>query len=1697
MRYQNTFFKFNQLISMKQSTLFLLILFILCLDLNTNGQDIQLTNQVETEFVISQNDYSGLSFSSTLSDVSFFNIKTNIGNFQQMNVEGYGHSMETGHPELPVLKKLIEVPLTSNISVKIINNDFDEYDLATFGISNKIIPAQPSVSKSIDDPTSIEFVIDQSVYDINEFIGSELVKVIQLGTMRGVDIARIEIAPIQYNPVTNKIRVYHDIKAEITFNGNPAETIEKKRDLFSPHFEGVYNFLANYKQAGPVDLIDDEPVTYLIVADPMFESALQPFIDWKVKKGFYVVEAYTDDPSVGTTTTSIHNYLQSFYNSPPAGYNPQSFVLFVGDIAQIPVYSGSAGSHYSDLYYCDYTGDIYPECYYGRFSAENVAELQPQIDKTLEYEQYLMPDPTFLDEVVMVAGADAAYGELYGNGQINYGTTYYFNAAHGLLSHTYLQPEPGGGNYGTNIRQNVSDGVSYANYTAHCSSSGWADPSFNTGHVSSMTNTNEYPLMVGNCCLSNKFDVNDCFGEELLMAQDKGAIGYIGGSNNTYWDEDFWWGVGYEAIVTQYPVYNAANLGSYDRTFHDHGELVEEWFVTQGQMVSAGNLAITQSGSSRETYYWEIYHLMGDPSLMVYFSQAPITNATYAGLMPLGSTTFNVNTEPYAYIAISKDGLLHGTALADATGAAIITLNPINTPGIADIVITRQNGQPFMGTITVASPSGPFMNLSSFDIDDSAGNNNGEADYDESISLDVTLENMGSDTGTNLTATLTTADPNVIVTDASHAWPDVAAGGTSLQAGAFSFDVSDDIPDQTLVSFNLEITDETEIWSSTINITINAPFLEVGNLLIDDNIGGNGNGQLDPGETADLIIPVLNNGNSTSLPGMGALSSISSWITINSSSSPISPISSGSSYNAVFNISCSASAPIGTAVDFNFICTAGNYTCATIFYESIGLVVEDWESGDMLKFPWATAGNTVWSVNGSDVYEGSYSAQSGTITHSQVSELSVTLQVSTNDDISFYRKVSSESNYDYLQFWVDGTMIDQWAGEVAWGQVSFPITAGAHTFKWVYDKDGSVNSGSDCAWIDYIIFPPIETPTPNISVDQSLIVYGDVIIGQSVTKIFTISNIGTLPLTGSIETPLAFSVSEVAKSNYKEESKNIINFSIPSNSSQEFNMTFAPLNTQCYSANTYIYSNDPDQAIFNLGVTGCGILGPNLIYDPASFEVTLPVDGITSELLNLTNNGDVQADYSAQVVYAGSSKAVENVYPISSNYNTGTTDGTTKTQTSLIRGWDDEDGWFKFDVSSIPVGATINSIELYGYVNTTYYPYWSATSLPMDPVASTATEIKNWVETNSAIGSAYYYGNELNTFPTGWHNWMLSAQANTDLAAALINGWFAIGMDSRDNSASYYIVFDGWNEANPPYLVVDYSYVPPYSWLTLEGGNAVTGSLLVNEHASINVGFDADGLSEGVYYADIYLSSNDPDEPLVLIPVELTVTDELIVDISVMLEGPFNGSSMSTDLAALPDFPTNQPFGVAPWNYYGFESISGVPASTIVDWVLIELRDATAAGLADESTIIAQQAALLLNDGNIISTDGSDLAFAISPVNSLYAVVHNHNHLSIMSAFAMTEAGGNYSYDFTTALTQAYGDGDAHKQIAPGLWGMIAGDANCDGGISPLDLSAGWDMDAGKSGYQACDFNFDGQVDNKDKDDYWLPNDGSSCQVPE
>ncbi len=228
--------------------------------------------------------------------------------------------------------------------------------------------------------------------------------------------------------------------------------------------------------------------------------------------------------------------------------------------------------------------------------------------------------------------------------------------------------------------------------------------------------------------------------------------------------------------------------------------------------------------------------------------------------------------------------------------------------------------------------------------------------------------------------------------------------------------------------------------------------------------------------------------------------------------------------------------------------------------------------------------------------------------------------------------------------------------------------------------------------------------------------------------------------------------------------------------------------------------------------------------------------------------------------------------------------------------------------------------------------------------------------------------------------------------------------------------------------------------------------------------------------------------------VNIQSTD-LLVDLTAFLEGPYNGSTMTQGLTGL--VPLNQPYNTSPWNYTGTESVGAIPANAI-DWVLIELRNATTAGGATSGTRIGRKAAFIRNDGRIIGLTGIPvLNFGpLTVTNSLFVIVHHRNHVSVLSATGVIQSGGTYTYNFTIGSGQAYGGTLAHKLIGSGVWGLFGGNSDGNGLVDSNDEDPVWESQAGTKGYLKSDFNFDTQSNNKDKDNIWAPNLGKGNQVP-
>jgi hypothetical protein len=206
---------------------------------------------------------------------------------------------------------------------------------------------------------------------------------------------------------------------------------------------------------------------------------------------------------------------------------------------------------------------------------------------------------------------------------------------------------------------------------------------------------------------------------------------------------------------------------------------------------------------------------------------------------------------------------------------------------------------------------------------------------------------------------------------------------------------------------------------------------------------------------------------------------------------------------------------------------------------------------------------------------------------------------------------------------------------------------------------------------------------------------------------------------------------------------------------------------------------------------------------------------------------------------------------------------------------------------------------------------------------------------------------------------------------------------------------------------------------------------------------------------------------------------------------------MNGNLSILPNFPLSQPYTESPRNYQGTEAI-GSPPNNVVDWVLVEFRDAANVAVANAASTIERQAAFLLENGSVVSLDGiSKLQLNSSVSEQLFVLICHRNHLDVLSANPLVLSTGTYSYDFTTGVTQVYGGSSCYKEISTGVWGMVAGDGETNNLINNADKNNSWLIQAGLSGYLNGDFNMDCNVGNKDKNEHWLPNLGKESQMPE
>ncbi len=1034
--------------------------------------------------IVSQNESQTI-ISFKVDDFSFQKVKTPKGLEFVIDAPEGSYILQKGAPDLQKFTASISIPDLGGTDVEIISSDFKEYK------NISIAPSKGNFTRD-KDPDDIPFTYGK-VYQQNQFFPGELYGTDKPYIMRDLRGQAIHAYPFQYNPVTKVLRVYSEIVLKVTYNDKKEVNEFQRNKPFSSvsyEFNQIYkNHFLNYdfiiNRYDPVE----EEGSMLIICYDDWTAQMQDFVDWKNTIGRPTEMVTVTD--AGNTASAIKTYVENYYND-----NDLAYLLLVGDAAQVPTNSGSGLGGDSDNAYAYIVGnDHYLDFFVGRFSAENPDDVVTQVERSIEYEQ---GDALANDWLNITMGVTSSQGP---GDDDEYDYEHYRNMATDLLAFTYVSSlELFDGSQGGNdapgdptptmVGNDINDGVGIINYTGHGSTTSWGSSGFSNSDIDALTNDNMLPFIWSVACVNGNFVNNTCFGEAWLRASNNGeptgAVAIMASTINQSWSPPM-----------------AAQDEMVDILVESYPDNIKRTYA--GLSINGCHLMNDEYSDFDMTDTWTCF---GDPSLLVRTDNPQQMSVTHDDVIIYGNSSFTVNTGfEEAFAVLSKDGEIIGTA---SGSVAEIPLNDQINPGDEiTLAVTGFNKITYITIVTVIAPSGPYIVNASCQIDDAQGNNNGQADYRETFNIDITLENVGSEGATNVVATVTTSDPYVesITNNENISFGNIAADETATSSDAFTVTMADSLPDQYKPTFDIEIQDDSKAsYDYEFSFPVNAPivssthqsindvtqglsFLTSPELEVDEfgeyhydvavyEIGGNGDGKLDPGERAEIIYKAENTGHADFYHARAVLKSFSDDLTVLSDTAIVGTIGSQDYKIARFTVVVNGSTQIGTVAELKFILFSDDYS-GQVYKETlninfnIGIISEDFETGDFSNFNWQFSGDADWTVQSNTVYEGSYSAQSGDITDDQTTTLEISGEVLSNGEISFYAKTSSESSYDFFTFYIDGTEKGSWSGDVDWQQFTYDVAAGNHTFTWEYEKDYTVSTNNDCAYLDNIVFPPI------------------------------------------------------------------------------------------------------------------------------------------------------------------------------------------------------------------------------------------------------------------------------------------------------------------------------------------------------------------------------------------------------------------------------------------------------------------------------------------------------------------------------------------------------------------------------------------------------------------------------------------------
>ena len=979
-------------------------------------------------------------------------VKTQRGNQMVISGKDMASMLVAGAPDLPMYPISMIIGNTAEMKVSVVESSFVDFE------NVEVAPSKGNFSREIN-PEDVPYVYGD-VYQQDDFYPAQPAALDNPYILRDFRGQNVMVYPYAYNPVTKTLRVYTDLRIsvkKVSDNGLNQKVATRRSNVVSPEMKASYERrFINFPKNERYKFVEDEGEMLVVCVDE-YKEAVEKLVEWKNISGRPTTMALTSETgSLDTLKTYIENYYAS---------NPNlTYLLLVGEYDNLPPYEiiGTSGlGQYrarSDIYYGKLEGDDnYAEVLVGRLSVEDLEDAHNQVDRIIYYERDIKEDAAWLSRGIGM-GSTEGYGHF---GEKDYQHIDFIRDT--LMHYTYTEIskkykgvagyEPTAEDYAADFNK----GVGIANYCNHGEELKWVMGNFDTQCVHNLTNDNMLPFIWTSSCRNGQFDVEECFAESWMRAVNPATgapVGAIGGMFS--WISQPW----------EPPMYGqdemVAILAEWRGNYHH----------TLGGASLNGNMYILDMSPEDRGDTYNTWLLFGDPSMMLRTKAPEKMNVTCSSsYLMVGMTNYIVNADvDFGIATLSKDGEVVATSYI-RKGRANLTFPEITEEGIMQLVVVAYNKVTEVIDVEVKTPTDAFLIFNDYELNET----DGQLDYGETISLDLSIKNIGVRDASDIEVELLSNSDYVTITENKTTVKSLAVEGISTIEGVFKFDVKDNVPDQEELEFDVKCTSAEEVWSSSFSIKANAPQFVLDTIFIKNKM-------IEPGSSDVLYIAVRNAGHSEARNVAAEMISSSSDIVFPEEADGAETLQPGEVLEIVAFFDVNENAIYGAKYEVMSIVSAGVYNMSTNYYIKIAQSLEGFETGDFSKANWQFSGSADWIIS-NNAYEGTYSARSGKFDktpNDTISSMFITVELVEDDEISFWHKRSCDY-YAMLKFYVDDKLVDKWRGNNStptdWEQFTHPLTAGTHTLKWVYDKRLADVKADDCVFLDNIVLPPLSIIT--------------------------------------------------------------------------------------------------------------------------------------------------------------------------------------------------------------------------------------------------------------------------------------------------------------------------------------------------------------------------------------------------------------------------------------------------------------------------------------------------------------------------------------------------------------------------------------------------------------------------------------------